>query len=131
MMNSYFSKFQNGIFAILKLDGKLSLYFGENSWWLLDDWENDILKNNYLQEIEHLKIELESIYNAYKTAYSDLEKSNYLPSLYIDFDNKELYNNFFDQALENRIIEGWKGFFIENKTQFLELVPENCRYWKI
>jgi hypothetical protein len=130
-MNSYFSKFQNGIFTVLKLDGKPFLYFGENSWWLLDDWENDILKNNYLQEIEHLKIEFESIHNAYKTEYSDLEKSNYLPSLYIDFDNKELYSNFFDQALENRIIEGWKGIFIENQNQFLELIPENCRYWKI
>ncbi|WP_433829526.1 hypothetical protein [Flavobacterium anhuiense] len=131
MMNSYFSKFQNGIFTVLQLDGKLSLYFGENSWWLLDDWENDILNNNYLQEIEHLKIEFESIHNAYKTENSDLEKNNYLPSLYIDFDNRELYSNFFDQALENRIIKGWKGVFIENQSQFLDLIPENCRYWKI
>ncbi|WP_286967426.1 DUF1033 family protein [Flavobacterium sp. UBA4854] len=130
-MNSYFSKFQNGIFAVVKLDGKLSLYFGENSWWLLDDWENDILNANYFQEIESLKIEFETIHNAFKTEYSDLEKSTYLPSLYIDFDHKELYNNFFDQALENRIIEGWKGIFIENKNQFLEMIPENCRYWKI
>ena len=130
-MNSYFSKFQNGIFTVLQLDGKLSLYFGENSWWLLDDWENDILNNNYLQEIEHLKIEFESIHNAYKTENSDLEKNNYLPSLYIDFDNRELYSNFFDQALENRIIKGWKGVFIENQSQFLDLIPENCRYWKI
>ncbi|PBI85662.1 hypothetical protein BSF41_36390 [Flavobacterium sp. ACN2] len=88
-MNSYFNKFQDGIFVIIKLDNKPSIYFGENSWWLLDDWENEILNNKYLQEIEPLKIEFESIYNAFKTEYSNLNKStynNFLPSLYIDFD---------------------------------------------
>ncbi|MDY0986520.1 hypothetical protein SOM12_03780 [Flavobacterium sp. CFBP9031] len=133
MMNSYFNKFQDGIFVIIKLDNKPSIYFGENSWWLLDDWENEILNNKYLQEIEPLKIEFESIYNAFKTEYSNLNKStynNFLPSLYIDLDHKKLYSNFFDQSLENRIMEGWKGIFIENQVQFLELIPENYKYWK-
>jgi hypothetical protein len=132
-MNSYFNKFQDGIFVIIKLDNKSSIYFGENSWWLLDDWENEILNKKYLQEIEPLKIEFESIYNAFKTEYSNLNKSNcnnFLPSLYIDFDHKKLYSNFFDQSLENRIMEGWKGIFIENQVQFLELIPENYKYWK-
>lgn len=57
-MNSYFNTFQDGIFVIIKLDNKPSIYFGENSWWLLDDWENEILNNKYLQEIESLKLNL-------------------------------------------------------------------------
>jgi len=133
-MSSYFNKFQGGIFVVIKLDNKLSIYFGENSWWLLDDWENDIFNNIYLEEIESLKIEFESINKAYKTEFSNLATSsfnNYVPSLYIDFDNKELYSNYFDQVLENRIIEGWKGFFIENQNKFLELIPKECAYWKI
>lgn len=133
-MSSYFNKFQGGIFVIIKLDNKASIYFGENSWWLLEDWENDILNNTYLQEIEPLKIEFENVNTAYETEFSNLVKSsnnNYLPSLYIDFDDKELYSNYFDQAIENRIMEGWKGSFIENQDKFLELIPKEVRYWKI
>lgn len=133
-MNSYFNKFQGGIFVVIKIDNKFSIYYGENSWWLLDDWEHNILKNNYLQEIEYLKIEFENINKAYKTEGANLVKTslnNYLPSLYIDFDNKELYSNYSDQLIENRIIEGWKGFFIDNRNKFLELIPKKCRYWEI
>lgn len=133
-MNSYFNKFQGGIFVVIKIDNKFSIYYGENSWWLLDDWEHNILKNNYLQEIEYLKIEFENINKAYKTESVNLVKTslnNYLPSLYIDFDNKELYSNYSDQLIENRIIEGWKGFFIDNRNKFLELIPKKCRYWEI
>lgn len=132
-MNSYFNKFQGGIFVVIKIDNKFSIYYGENSWWLLDDWEHDILKNNYLQEIEYLKIEFENINKAYKTESVNVVKTsfnNYLPSLYIDFDNKELYSNYSDQLIENRIIEGWKGFFIENQNTFLELIPKEFRYWE-
>ncbi|CAA9197381.1 hypothetical protein FLA105534_01589 [Flavobacterium bizetiae] len=132
-MNSYFNKFQGGIFVVIKIDNKFSIYYGENSWWLLDDWEHDILKNNYLQEIEYLKIEFENINKAYKTESVNVVKTsfnNYLPSLYIDFDNKELYSNYSDQLIENRIIEGWKGFFIENQNRFLELIPKEFRYWE-
>ena len=133
-MNSYFNKFQGGIFVVIKIDNKFSIYYGENSWWLLDDWEHNILKNNYLQEIEYLKIGFENINKAYKTESVNLVKAsfnNYLPSLYIDFDNKELYSNYSDQLIENRIIEGWKGFFIDNRNKFLELIPKKCRYWEI
>ena len=133
-MNSYFNKFQGGIFVVIKIDNKFSIYYGENSWWLLDDWEHNILKNNYLQEIEYLKIGFENINKAYKTEGGNLAKTsfnNYLPSLYIDFDNKELYSNYSDQLIENRIIEGWKGFFIDNRNKFLELIPKKCRYWEI
>lgn len=133
-MSSYFNKFHSGIFAVIKIDHKLSIYYGENSLWLLDDWENDILNNNYLHQIESLKIEFENINKAYKTESSNLIRTsfnNYLPSLYIDFVNKELYSNYFDQAIENRIIEGWKGYFIENQNKFLELIPKECRYWEI
>lgn len=133
-MNSYFNKFQGGIFVVIKIDNKFSIYYGENSWWLLDDWEHNILKNNYLQEIEYLKIEFENINKAYKTESVNLVKTslnNYHPSLYIDFDNKELYSNYSDQLIENRIIEGWKGFFIENRNKFLELITKECRYWEI
>ncbi|AWK05283.1 hypothetical protein HYN56_13980 [Flavobacterium crocinum] len=133
-MSSYFNKFQGGIFVIIKLDNKASIYFGENCWWLLDDWENDILNNTYLQEIEPLKIEFENVNAAYETEFSNLVKTtynNYLPSLYIDFDNKELYSNYFDQAIENRIMKEWKGSFIENQDNFLELIPKEVKYWVI
>jgi len=114
-------KFQGGVFAVIKVNNIVSFYYGDNSWWLIDDWEREILNDTYFNEISPLKIEFFNLKNAYRTEclnHSNEFCSSYLPSLYVDFDNKELYNNFYDQALENRVIEGWKGFFIENKKRF-------------
>lgn len=122
-MNTFFDRFQGGILVAVKTNNVVSFYYGDNSWWLMDDWESNILNGSYFNEIEPLIVEFHEL------KINTVSSNNYLPSFYMDFDNKAIYNNFYDQALETRIIEGWSGFFIENKNEFLFLIPKEFHYW--
>ena len=51
-----------------------------------------------------------------------------LPSLYIDFDEKELYSMYSEPAsYEDYVPIGWKAEF----KNFLNLIPSNEQYWKV
>ena len=51
-----------------------------------------------------------------------------LPSLYIDFDEKELYSMYSEPAsYEDYVPIGWKSEF----KNFLNLIPNNEQYWKV
>lgn len=51
-----------------------------------------------------------------------------LPSLYIDFDEKELYSMYSEPAsYEDYVPIGWKSEFIN----FLNLIPSDKQYWKV
>ena len=51
-----------------------------------------------------------------------------LPSLYIDFDEKELYSMYSEPAsYEDYVPTGWKAEF----KNFLNLIPSNEQYWKV
>ena len=45
-MSEFFDRFQGGIYVMIKENSQHSYYFGENSWWLIDDWESDIMKSS-------------------------------------------------------------------------------------
>ncbi|WP_143318537.1 hypothetical protein [Clostridium sp. HBUAS56017] len=52
---------------------------------------------------------------------------NYMPSLYIDFDKKELLSMYSEPAsYEDYVPFGWKSDF----RDFIELVPKEYCYWK-
>lgn len=122
-MDTFFDKFQGGILVAIKTKNIVSFYYGDNSWWLLDDWESDILNGKYFSEINPLKIEFNEL------KLNDFRLNDFLPSLYIDFDDKVIYNSFYDQALETRVIDGWLGVFIDNKNELLKLIPQEFQYW--
>lgn len=51
-----------------------------------------------------------------------------LPSLYIDFDEKELYSMYSEPAsYEDYVPIGWKSEFMN----FLNLIPSDKQYWKV
>lgn len=57
----------------------------------------------------------------------DEEKINYMPSLYIDFDNKELISMYPEPAsYEDYVPEGWKSEF----KDFMDLIPKEYCYWE-
>ncbi|KAA9002080.1 hypothetical protein F4V43_13545 [Paenibacillus spiritus] len=54
--------------------------------------------------------------------------SDMLPSLYVDFDNKELTSYYPEPAsYEFYVPDGWLGKY----GQFIEVIPEVYRYWII
>ena len=136
-MNNYFKNLQGGIFALVISKGKCKFYFSENSMFLIDDWESEILNEKYFVELSKYETPIEEIIvsiNELKEQLTsdEVEKIIYwkMPRLIINFDNKELINNYYEQALENRIPGNWKGKFIEDKDEFLKLIPKEMTYWK-
>ncbi|WP_158974301.1 hypothetical protein [Cellulophaga sp. L1A9] len=136
-MNDYFKKLQGGIFVLVKRNETLKYYFSENSMFLIDDWESEIINGTYFDELNKYEIPFDKIYLSIKFLKNDMTTEEFdkminwkMPQLIIDFDKKKLINNFYDQALEDRIPENWDGSFIENRNDFLQLIPEKMNYWK-
>lgn len=122
-----------GIYVLIKNKNKYDYYYGENSWWLVDDWENRIDKDYFIL-IEECKIEYLDLKESIVWAFENFGLEyigRKLPQLLINFDEKKLYNNFYDQALEDRVPANWEGIFIENSFDFLEKIPVECRYWNV
>lgn len=114
-------KLTGGIIAYIIDKEKSQFYYGENSYWLLDDWRDELENESYLQVVEKLKIDVASF--AKDTALK------YLPQVIIDIENKSLQSSYYDQALENRVPATWKGKWVKNPELLLEEIPIKDRYW--
>jgi len=114
-------KLTGGIMVYALIDNNPSYYYAENSVWLLDDWHRQISDMSYWEYIAKFKIDFTTL------PFEFLAKN--LPQLILDFDQKILINNYFDQAFEDRIPEGWQGIWMENTTEFLNMIPVQKRYW--
>lgn len=117
MMN----KLTGGIIAYVMKDNKPTYYYAENSVWLLDDWHRQIIDMTYWMHIAEFKVDIPTL------PFDFLAKN--LPKLILDFDQKILINNYFDQAFEDRIPEGWQGVWMEHASEFLNRIPVQNRYW--
>lgn len=103
------------------IDKTGNYYYGENSYWLLDDWSDEVNSGEYLKIVDELKIDPSLLPKKF------LLKNN--PQLIIDFDEFKLYNNYYDQALENRVPHNWEGIWIEDSNAFLNRISTYKKYW--
>ena len=110
-----------GIVVYVLKDNNPFYYYAENSVWLLDDWHRQIEDMSYWEYIAKFKIDIAAL------PFEFL--ANNLPKLILNFDQKILLNNYFDQAFEDRIPEGWKGIWMENTAEFLKMISVQNRYW--
>ena len=78
--------------------------------------ESDFVTKEHLQSLLRSSESLET--------WDDF--SHLMPSLYVDFDRRELIS-FFPEPLEfeNYVPEGWKGSY----SAFYERIPNDQRYW--
>ncbi len=113
---------EGGIVAYIIKGNKGLFYYSENSTWSLNDWKKEIDDESYFEYINKFELDF--------SVYSLEVLRNNLPQLLIDFDKKKLVNNYYDQALEDRVPELWKGTWLENTNDFLNLIPEEKKYWK-
>ena len=144
----YFEQFSGGYYVLIKNSQKYDYYFGGSVCWLMDWWLEDMAVNNeaYIETIQKNAIEDDIAF--FKLSLMELKKAvieikNHLkvgedlmyitwfklPNIIIDFDTKTLYNNVYDYAFEDKIPTDWQGIFIENKIDFLELIPTDIKYW--
>ena len=131
-----FEELKGGSFALYIRENKLQYYYAENSWYLIDDWNSEIENGEDFELIKKHKVEyllLENAIELLKNKYEQrfwAEKLNWkLPTLTINFDNKILTSNYFDQALENRVPTKWEGKYISKREEFLNLIPDEFKYW--
>lgn len=111
-----------GILVLIINRGQGSYYFGDNSYWLLDDWEPEVAAGTYLGKLDSMKV--------YPMKWPSSFLKKYRPELIINLDQKMLLSNYYDQALENRVPHDWEGRWIENKEDFIKHIPIQDRYWE-
>ena len=82
----------------------------------------DRIKDDMIQSSELRKICLEA-----QNKEKETWKYNYMPSLYVDFDRKELFSIYSEPAsYEDYVPPGWKSDF----KSFVDLIPKEYCYWK-
>ena len=122
--------------VLVKKDANYSLYFGPREDWILDHFSSfDSFDEMYFNHIQKYKVD----FDVMKENYSLIEEgedfsknelqSYFVPLIIIDFDKREYLSNFYEQALEIRMVGDWKGFFIEDQNEFLNHVPFDFNYW--
>ena len=123
--------------VLVKMESTYSLYFGPLEDWILDHFSSfDSFDKMYFEHIQQYKVNFDVMKGQYSLIEEreDFNKSEvqsyFVPFIIIDFDTHEYLSNFYDQALETRMVEGWKCFFMEDKSEFLKLIPKEYHYWE-
>ncbi|CEK35525.1 hypothetical protein UMC2_38431 [[Clostridium] sordellii] len=100
--------------------------------WIDERRENLLILNKENADIFLLRInkeivsssELKESWLAFEN--DDEERINYMPSLYIDFDKKELLSMYSEPAsYEDYVPFDWKSDF----KDFIDLIPKEYCYW--
>jgi hypothetical protein len=88
---------------------------------------NEDTAEDFLQKISDFEVRTEELRKMLEQrTYSHI--SDMLPSLYVDFDDKELTSYYPEPAsYELYVPDGWLGKY----GQFIGVIPEDYRYWII
>lgn len=104
-------------------------YFIVEYWYGYVDLKASSLENGYFEYLKNFKVDYYNLHEEYqKLIENNANEFNLLgniPKIYIDFDNKHFASCFFEQELERRMVEGWKGEF----TKIGSLIPSEFKYW--
>ena len=115
-------KLTGGIIVYIIIKNKGQYYYGENSYWLLDDWKSEIDDGSYMKIVEKLKVDV--------SLFSEETAFDYRPHVIIDFDKREMYSSYFDQVLETHVPSNWNGHWIDDYEFLLEKIPIDDQYWR-
>lgn len=84
----------------------------------------------FLNSIDYLRVstsELKEALTRYRKQEKEMWAYKYSPSLYIDFDKKELYSIYSEnESYEDYVPSGWKSGY----EDFFEKIPSENRYWE-
>ncbi|MFC7681771.1 hypothetical protein [Paenibacillus sp. GCM10028914] len=114
-------------------------YITEREYWFLNiemedrfgiELLNELTAEYFLHKIEEYKvstIQLTSMIVELNDVFQNYDEVlEFLPTIYVDFDKRELFSLFPEPIyFENYVPEGWIGEY----KDFFELVPGTERYW--
>ena len=119
--------------VLAKKEGHYTWHYNTIDHWIMEYWasyigvENDI-ENAYYEFMKTCEVssgKLQKSIVSYLSENYVTYMNNLTPSFYIDFDNKIFISDFYDLVIEDRLIEGWTGYF----KKFLDLIPTDYQYW--
>ena len=99
--------------------------------WIDERRENLLILNKENADIFLSRIDKETVSSlelkeSWLAFENDDERINYMPSLYIDFDKKELLSMYSEPAsYEDYVPFDWKSDF----KDFIDLIPKEYCYW--
>lgn len=124
------------IVVLVKKNNDYCYFFSDKEFWILEYWDAYVtpsnessLENAYFHFLQPFSVSYEELITEAKRVMSkgNMERVKVnKPSLYVDFDSKILYSQYYDQALENRLRNGWEGRF----ESFEEVIPKEIIYWQ-
>jgi len=113
-----------------------SYLFSDKEFWIVAYWDSYVevppgttLEESYYAFVSPFLVTAEDLENEARKCFRENNREVVLlnkPQLYVDFDKKIFLSQYYDQALENRMIKGWKGSF----ASFENLIPPADRYWE-
>lgn len=135
-LNFKSNDYVQNVIVLVKKDGNYYYYFSDKEFWIVEYWDGYVSTNGetsieelyftfiqpFLVDIDELKDEARKRFSEGDEEVVRLNK----PKIYVDFDERLFLSQFFDQALETRLPNTWKGKF-EN---FDEEIPIGLTYWK-
>lgn len=125
----------SNLLVFAKKDGHYSWHYNTIDHWIMEYWPSYIgvekdIENAYFEFMKTCEVgckELRESIVRYLSENQTTYTNHLMPSFYIDFDNKIFISDFYDLAIEDRLIEGWTGYF----KKFIDLIPDEYQYWMV
>jgi hypothetical protein len=123
VLTSYVISNSKGYWYVVPVD-----YWVMNHWeqwgilWSIPDTEKGL---KFLEIIEKFRVDSKEL-NSFFRKTSEANKMKLHPQVFANFDKKEFYTTFGEWALENAVLDSWKGV----RAEFKERIPVEEQFWK-
>ena len=124
----------NGIVAFVKYKDESFYCIAEVEYWLMDSWSSYLEDEKdfdfYFDFIRQFKVNYRELCFSFPDVLKlgdefDIVYSK--PLLYIDFEKKLFVSYYYEQDLEEKVVDGWIGKY----SEVYNLIPEEYRYWEL
>ncbi|MFL0066076.1 hypothetical protein [Tenacibaculum maritimum] len=124
-----------GVIAFIKFKSESFYCMADVEYWLGDSWFLYLEDKSNVEEkyFEYIKKEFRVDCSDLQLYFSDVFKSGdeydiayRKPLLYIDFEERLFVSYYYEQDLEDRVLDNWTGKY----SEVYDLIPKEYRYWE-
>jgi hypothetical protein len=138
MKNNNIEPRPGGVISYVLENGVGTWYYAEIQKWIMTDWgqfgidmskESCEVVTDFLHNIlSEDKVEINQIKETIDALWADgkdLQAAFFLPMIFVDVANRQLYSNYYDVSIERFVLAGWEGKYEEVKGR----IPMDQRFW--
>jgi len=128
-----------GVISYVLENGVGTWYYAEIQKWIMTDWgqfgvdmdqESRTIVTDFLHNVlSEDQVEISQIKETIEALWADgkgLQAAFFLPMVFVDVANRQLYSNYYDVPIERAVLAGWEGKYEEVKNK----IPIAQRYWE-